>query len=127
MFDAIIAALLFVGGVVLLIGGGILLGVAGWWFARAVREAHTARAHAAQADETTSIIQQATDALEEVRPAPRAEFDKPSDDELMEIIRSQREHRAAMDNVTTTGNEGFEEVSPTPGGAMYRGQPGFDV
>lgn len=123
MLDPLFAAVLFVFGVLLLCGAAVLVAVAGLWFARAVREAHTARAHGAQADEAERIIEQAEQALEEVvRPPARAEFDNPSDEELKALIRAQRqrEHRASMDDITTSGNEGIPDQPPIMAGNMYR-------
>lgn len=120
----IFSAVLFVFGVLLLCASAVLVAVAGWWFARAVREAHTARAHGAQADEAQRIIEQAEQALEEVRPPARADFDNPTDAELKAIIRSQREKNAAMDDITTSGNEGMPDQAPIMPGNMYRNGSG---
>jgi hypothetical protein len=113
----LIAAVLFVFGVLVLCGAVALTAICGWWFARAVREAHTARAHAAQADETQRIIDAAEAALEEPRPVARAAFDNPTDQELRDIIRGRR---ADMDDITTTGNEGIPEQPPIMAETMYR-------
>lgn len=120
----IFSAVLFVFGVLLLCGAAVLVAVAGWWFARAVREAHTARAHAAQADDNQRIIEQAQQALEETRPPARAEFDNPTDEELKAIILAQRDKRAAMDDITTQGNEGIPDQPPIMAGNMYRNGSG---
>jgi hypothetical protein len=116
--DNIVAASVLFVAVVLFIISGVCIAVGAWWWSKAVRETQTARFHADQADEYRWSARQAEQAIEEAQQGPpaRATLDKPTDDELLDIIRRQR--FADMDDITTEGNEG---VAPSPIGADSRG------
>ncbi len=125
MDNIIAAAILFMAAVLFCVAAAVL-GVAGWWFAHAVREAHTARAHGVQADETVETVRAANDALEEIRPPARAHMPLPTDAEIKEALLMQRDPRNNDDDITTDGNEG---VPPSPIGAdggIYRTVGNFE-
>jgi len=132
--DEALAAAIMALAVLMLCAGIALLGVGAWWFAKAVREAHTARAHAAQADDTQRTIDAAYEAIANVdtrRPVTRVpltpDFVNPTDQELRDILLEQRNNgHAYAPDVTTTGNEGIPEQPPIGGGGPYRGVGGFD-
>lgn len=106
------AAILFVGGVVVL-----ALGARGW--AYAIADAHRATSHGVELGERRATYTQAHEALEELenrRASPRAERDVPSDEELVEAIRAERERSQEFD---TLSNEGIEPQEPIPSGSFY--------
>jgi hypothetical protein len=125
------AAGLFFMGTVLFAFSVAILGVGAHWFGRAVREAHTARAHAAQADETQDTVAQATAALAHIDETPQASsldnpvnrpYERPTDADLMAALIARRNGRAYPneDEFTTEGNEGIPETPPIPETGMYR-------
>ncbi len=124
MFENIAVAAILLIAVIAFAGNCVVMAFCAWLLLKATREAITARAHAAEADDNQRIIEQAEQALEEAKPPARAAFDNPTDDELKAIIRSQRERNAAMDDITTTGNEGIPDQPPIMAGNMYRNGSG---
>lgn len=125
------ATIIFLAAMVLFVAGCIMVAIGLWWFANAVRMAHTARAHGAQADETEATVQQSQQALDELlaeHPMPegipldnpaRHAYDRPTDRDLLEVVLAGRNgHRD--ETYTTEQNEGIEEQPPIPRGGMYR-------
>jgi hypothetical protein len=132
MSEMLAAAGLFFMGTVLFAFSVAILGVGAHWFGRAVREAHTARAHAAQADETQETVatsREALAALEEPHvslddnPVNRA-YARPTDADIMASVIAGRNGKRYPneDEFTTEGNEGIPETPPIPDGGMYRSE-----
>jgi len=128
-----LAVLILIAAALLVVVGILVLGIAAYWWAQGVRMAHTARAHAAEADERQRTIQQAEQAFDELKHKPPVvapslvpTWDKPSDEELMAFVRASRNGHADDESTTTEGNEGIPEQPPIPGGGMYRDIAGLE-
>lgn len=114
---ALMAAILFLGGVIVL-----ALGAHAWM--NAVASAHRARSHGSEADANARITAEGLEALEAAKPTPFVPV-APTSREIEDQIRFERRSaRAEMDEFTTLGNEGLEEVPPVGDGtAFYRPAP----
>ncbi len=125
-FDVFCILLLFCGILILaLVLFVAVMGARGW--AEAIAALHKARAHGVQADAEEAILNQASDAVEKVREVHndagsrhRPAYDAPSEDDLRASLLAQRLANAEEREITTHGNDGFEETEPIPGGGFYR-------
>lgn len=111
------STLLFIGGVLLLLVGMVVIGLGAWAWANAIAATHRARAHGFAADENERIAEEAHEAFNEtIERKPRGDYQPPSEEDLVEGIRAGRDEK----EYTTLGNEGIEEAAPIGGGGMYR-------
>lgn len=76
-----------------------------WVWSRAIADAHRAHSHGISVREQEALIRETHDAVDEVREEKKKRSTPPTDDDLRDIIRAEREYYTD-DNAERDGYEG---------------------